>query len=134
MSDTLCNSDATAAKIPDPENFRLCFVSDGKAYFTDAEDFGALVHDDWDDGYDTAGLYGVEDPYELVDVIYDGPIEEKNYEKAPQDIIAGEMEWLASNTFADEPVSIPAKCELSTFVELVQKAGGQVYLPANEVK
>lgn len=120
------------AQIENAENYQLCFVSNGKAYFTDADDFDALVHDDWDDGYDTAGLYGVEEPYELVDVIYDGPIEEKNHEKSPESIIAGELEWLASNSWADQPVSIPAKCQLDRAVELLQRAGGRVYLPVNE--
>lgn len=129
------NGHVVKSEITSPEHYQLCWVDSGKAYFTDADDFDHLIHDDWDDGYDTAALYGVDDPHSVVILIYDGPVQRKNYEHSPENIIAGEMEWLASErNFADQQVSISAKCRLDTFVKLVQRAGAQVYLPADEVK
>ena len=66
--------------IPNANQFRLCFVDGKKAYFTDADEFSSLNHDDWDDGYDSPSLYGVDDPHKLISVFYDGPFEEANIE------------------------------------------------------
>lgn len=114
------------------QDLRLCYTESGWAWFTDVEDFDEIHADDWDDGYRQGGPYG-SDRYDLVKVAFDGPVGDANMEVPPEMINSQELAWVESLSYAEEQVRIPAKSSLSSFVDAIQRAGGEVYLPASEV-
>lgn len=124
-------SDGTVTAELDTEDLRLCFVNAGssKAYFTDDPTFDSLHHDDWDDGFDVAALYDVDDPYRLVTVVFSGPFQRANHAVSPEAINRDEMEWLTTMNYADVSASVPAKIGFEAFVRRIESAGGSVFIP-----
>lgn len=126
-------SESLIARVENPSDFRLCFVSDGEAYFTDANDFDELRTEDWDKRYDMGYLYGTEEDSTAVvqTVLFTGPVRKSNHNLSPHRINERELVWLGTTNSADEVLSIHAKTPLLDFVDQVQRAGGDVYIPVS---
>lgn len=127
-------SDAVTATIQNPAEYRLCFVADQKAYFTNADDFSELRTEDWDKQYGMGFLHGTkpESTAEVKTVLFTGPLKLSNCNLSPQRRNNGELVWIGSTTSADEIVSINAKTPLPTFISQVSTAGGTTYIPVTE--
>lgn len=111
-------SDVVTATIQTPEQYRLCFVADQKAYFTNADDFTELKTEDWDKQYGMGFLYGTkpESTAEIKTVIFTGPLKLSNCNLSPKRKNDAELVWIGSTNNADEIVSINAKTPLPTFI------------------
>lgn len=122
-------SESVVATIDRPAEFRLCLVSDGKAYFTDAKSFNELRTEDWENRYGMGLVLGTETEAEIKTVLFTGPVRESNNSLSPRMINEKELVWLGSTRSADEIISVHAKTSLSETIELVNRAGGTVYIP-----
>lgn len=111
--------------------YRLFYEEDGTAYFTDG-DLDNVVADDWNDVRRQATIHKVEDA-DILKAKIDGPIESANFERRPTNINKGRMAWMKTVPFTEEPAEIRALMTLRETIELVQRAGGEVYLPASSV-
>ena len=132
------------------KEYRLCYVS-GFAYFT-TQDIKTQWGDDWDDApYEhNAGtpyewherVDSEKSAWEIIKVAYSGDLETPsdiaglNSSYSVQRINSGAIAWLASSRWGNskEIVSIVAGTTLEQFIELVEFAGGEVYLPRNLVQ
>lgn len=89
-----------ATEITNPNEYKLCYIQDGKAHFTTATDFTTLQTSDWDDAYDMATLHGVKDPHEILTIKFNKRnVTQTNYEKSPQCIINNNLKWLIKHSF-----------------------------------
>jgi len=122
---------------------KLCYVDGMWAVFT-TQDITKQWGDDWNDApYEHNAGFPYEwnplregSPYEIVRVAFDGPLETPcdNHLNSPysvQDINRGAVAWLRTDHWVAEEKQavIPAGTTLADFMECVQKAGGEVYLP-----
>jgi hypothetical protein len=125
---------------------KLCYVDETWAYFT-TQSLESQWGDDWNDApYEhNAGLPYEASPrdkkqWEIIKLAYDGPLETPCYgipnsSMSVEDINNGACAWLVSSRYLDPPkrVIIPAGTDISKFIALIKEAGGEVYLPSNEV-
>lgn len=131
---------------------KLCYCDGSWAWFTTAP-----LQDQWgDDWNDAPYQHNAEPPYEwmphmaergvesyfLVKVAWDGPFElvgawETNSPYSVQAINRRSAPWLVPSRWPDEPhdntPNIWAGTTITAFIELVTRAGGMVYLPANDL-
>lgn len=125
--------------------FRLCYVENGWAWFT-TQDVRKQWGDDWNDApyehnagepyawMSYMGERGTE-LYSLLKVAFDGPLETPdawhlNSPWSVEQINSGAVAWLVTARYTSGPqVAIPAGTTLAEFIELVKRAGGKVYLP-----
>lgn len=108
--------------------WRLCYVHTDRATFVDTEDFSILHTDDWDDQSMPGCPYEAEE-YDLLTVFIEGEFDRAT-RHVPDEINQGAVPWLTTNEWADEQVEIEANVTLEEFVDLVRRAGGEVYLPS----
>lgn len=117
----------------------LCYCEEGWAWFTTCP-LDKQWGDDWNDApYEhNAGLpyewatYRDVEPYELVKVAWDGPFmlpghEHLNSPFSVEAINRGDIAWLRPDYYADFKIPIPAGTTLTSFIEIVKTAGGNVY-------
>lgn len=122
-----------ATEIPSQETeetYRLCYAEYPWAKFTTATDYGMLKTDDFDDRYRMSSVFET-DRYAILDVVVSGPITDANYGVAPNEINESELAWFKTVNWADESLDIRAKITLNEFIEHIQRAGGEVYLPTS---
>ena len=112
--------------------YRLCYTEMPWAWFTDADDFGDLHTDDWDDGYRQGAPYTSEG-YTLLKVAVSGPLEDANLSLAPDTINDQRRAWLTTTSLVEHDVKITAGCSLDDFIQDVQAADGEVYIPSGRV-
>lgn len=120
--------------------FKLCYVDGSWAWFT-TKDVKEQWGDDWNDApYEhNAGdpyswaEYMDEPKYELMRVAWEGPFSEPkdghfNSPYCVQDINDGDFPWLRTDEWSDAHLEIFAGTDFPTFVKLIQKGGGNVYV------
>jgi len=133
----------------------LCYVSEGKAYFTTK-----LLKDQWGDDWNDAPYeHNAETPYkanesfthfidgkmaqgsdytngkpnwEIYCVHFDADLNEPcdgctNSEYSVEMINKKVVPWLVAPGYNKKVLSISAGCPLSSFIELIQEYGGEVY-------
>lgn len=119
----------------EPKDFRLCYVSDAKAYFTTkplSEQWG----DDWDDApYEhNAGEPYYYDDCEIIKIFYEADLEEPyggkfNSVFSVEMINNGEIPWLRSPSYSEKRIKIMAGTTLEDFVDLIESINGHVFVP-----
>lgn len=119
-----------------PEDFKLCYVRDNKAFFTTLS-LEKQWGDDWDDApYEhNAGSPYLEKGQELVTLYFSGEFNEpcSDLFSSPysvKSINAGAIPWLRHFT---KNIYISAGTTLPKFIELVESAG-DVYVPFKCIK
>jgi hypothetical protein len=125
--------------------WRLCYVEKNFAYFT-TQELSQQTGDDWDDpAYEhNAGepsewrpSFDDRPEYHIRKVAWDGELMRAGEETVSSpysvDMInAGHIAWLATPSWAEEHLAIPAGVSIEEFTALVRKAGGNVYLQVEE--
>lgn len=121
----------------------LCYVIGAWAYFT-SQPLDKQWGDDWNDApyehnaghpYDPGpnDLHPDGTPkWTVVQMVWDGPFElpcdhHLNSPYSVEQINAGAVAWLRTDSWCKEQVVIPAGVTISEFVRLVKKAGGRVW-------
>lgn len=115
------------------ESYRLCATDFPWAWFTDLADFEDLHTDKLANKGERLGVPFHGEGYELLKVAVDGPLGDVNLRFSSEQINRDRKAWLANELASDRSVAIPAKVSLEEFIELVEKAGGNVYIPSDRV-
>lgn len=120
---------------------KLCYIDSVWAYFT-TKDLDKQWGDDWNDApYEhNAGAPYEEQPYEIVKVAFEAPMETPaelanlNSRYSVESINKGHIPWLTPSRYGapDEVKPIYAGTDLPNFIDLIRKAGGTVYHPLDE--
>lgn len=113
--------------------YKLCYIEDSFAYFTSL----ALClqwGDDWDDApYECNAGAPYNDKGDVIKVAYEsrlGTPAERNIIMSVEEINKGLIAWLSSEYLSTKFLEIYAGTTLDKFIEVIQKDGGVVYLPA----
>lgn len=133
-------SGVLAALVWDDVDFKLCYVESQFAWFTTLPVVGpgSQWGDDWNDvpyEHNAGAPSKPPEGHRLLVVAWSGDLDEpkSGYGNSPwsvEQINSGAVAWLRSSRFGSGPlVAISAGCSLGEFVEKVQMAGGEVYLP-----
>lgn len=119
------------------QDFKLCYVDDGFAYFTTkplTEQWG----NDWDDApYEhNAGTPYTDECMEIVKLAYSADMDtpRKGHLNSPfsvETINTGAVAWLRSSTWSKVKVAIQAGATLEEFIDKIELVGGEVYLPSS---
>lgn len=117
------------------KKYKLCYVDDKVAYFTN-KDLSEQWGDDWDDApYEhNAGEPYSDNEDQIIKVMFDSNLIEPRYEyhNSPfsvDDINNGAIAWLRSRNYEDNKVFISAKTTIKEFIEKVEASGGEVFIP-----
>lgn len=120
-----------------PQDFKLCYVDDGFAYFTTkplTEQWG----DDWNDApYEhNAGTPYTDEGMEIVKLAYSADMEtpREGHSNSPfsvETINSGAVAWLRSSTWSKVKIAIQAGATLEEFIDKIELVGGEVYLPSS---
>lgn len=124
-----------AADLERADSYRLCSVDLPWAWFTDLAYFDDLDSDDLAEPPRVGTTY-ISDSYELLKVAIDGPFVDRNIDTTPDEINTKEKAWFGTKASATGRLNVTAKTPLAEVVELVEEAGGNVYVPAerSEIK
>jgi hypothetical protein len=124
------------------KKLKLCYIEENWAYFTSKE-----VSEQWGDDWDDApyehnagtpyGFYRQQDNDGIVIRVAfevdqmerpcDGTI---NSEYSVEQINAGEVPWLRSESWAKHDIRIFAECNLLAFIDKIEELNGYVYINA----
>lgn len=129
----------------------LCYVKGPWAYFT-TQPLSEQWGDDWNDipyEYNAGRPYKyradcVEEgkqPWAIYQVAWEGPFDEprerfSSYSASPfsvEAINAGAIAWLQTEAWRKELIVIPAGTSLQIFINLIQMAGGEVYIAVSDL-
>lgn len=127
-------------KLEDIKNFKLCYVENRRAFFTN-KDFKEQWGDDWDDApYEHNAGYPYEDGvYKIISLYFYADLNEPNfsYINSPysvEDINNGAIAWLSSPSYNNNKVYIQAGTTVKEFIEKIQSIEGEIFLPFNLIK
>lgn len=128
------------------KEYKLCYVSNGKAYFT-TQDIEKQWGDDWNDrpyehnagtpyeyreGEKESNTMTLKEPWDIYAVHYevclitpdDG---HSNSDYSVMDINKGQIAWLRSYEYEKNPVRIFAGTTLGEFKSIIKKLKGRIY-------
>lgn len=117
-------------------SYKLCYVRDGRAYFT-TQELALQTGSDWDDApYEhNSGLPQTGSGWEILSVFYVAPLDEAcvitGRRLSVDDINDGSYPWLSQGWRADD-IRIYAGTTIDEFIALIDRLGGTVYLPHNQ--
>lgn len=126
----------------------LCYVEHQWAYFTHAP-LGSQWGDDWDDApyehnagdpCDTAYIDGSQQDARIVRIAFDAELDTPasmacgNSQYSVQDINQLKVPWLQSPDYLSTRYAIMAGTYLSVFKQMIQRAGGRVYVEESALR
>lgn len=124
-------------KLKDVQHFKLCYVDDGLAFFTN-KDLKEQWGDDWDDApYEHNAGY----PYDngdnnhyVISLFFEADLREPNFlhinsPYSVEDINNGAIPWLSSPSYDSNKVFIKAGTTVEKFINKIKQVGGEVFLP-----
>lgn len=125
------------------DDYALCYVSNGIAYFT-TQKLSEQWGDDWNDApyehnaetpyeYDP-NRYKDKKPWKILKIAFLSDLITPDYNCANssfsvQGINAGQIAWLRSHHWQEEAVAIMAGTSPKEFIEKIEKNGGEIFLP-----
>jgi hypothetical protein len=126
------------------KEYKLCYVSGQKAYFT-TQDIKEQWGDDWDDApyehnagipykYDDHDKAKGKEPWDIFELYYESKLETpntwvSNSNYSVQDINKGAVAWLESPRYDKEGIRLYGGTTLGEFINVIKRTGGSVYLP-----
>lgn len=114
------------------EQYRLCFIREPFAYFTSAD-----VTEQWGDDWDDAPYeYNAGPPDgDIIKLAFDidlvtPRLSNGNAAVSVKQINAGQVAWLRSDPSTEKRIEIYAGTTIEKFFDLIEYAGGTVYVPS----